>query len=171
MWKARPALLRQLAERGDFGGAIDEAIFGRVGDRDRRRLDLVHVVADAVARGRDRLGRDLGALAVEQDQLRAAGEEAGRARLVDLDMRVAVAEDRPVGRAQRGEREAVGSGAGRHPECANFGPEQVGEGAVEPLAPLVAVISRVEPVRRRNRFENLGVRGRGIVGEEAHAAR
>ena len=53
--EAEPALLGQLAERRDFGSAIDQAIFGRVGDRERGGLDLVDVVADAIAGRRDRL--------------------------------------------------------------------------------------------------------------------
>ena len=73
-----------------------------------------------------------------------------------------------IGRAQRREREAIGGGAGRHPEGADLGPEQVGEGAVEPPAPLVAVIGRVEPVGGGDRLDHLGVRRRRIVGEEAH---
>ena len=68
MWKREPALLCQLAERGDFGSAIDQAIFGRVGDRDRRRLNLVHIVADAVASLVDRSGVNFAPVAVEQDR-------------------------------------------------------------------------------------------------------
>ena len=41
-----PALLRQLAKRRDLRGAVNQAIFGGVGDRDRRGLDLVDVGAD-----------------------------------------------------------------------------------------------------------------------------
>ena len=163
-----PAPRRQLADRRDFGGSIHEAIFGGVGDRDRGGLDLVHVVADAIAGRVDRVGRQLGALPVQQDQLGAAGEEAGRARLVDLDVRVLVAEDRPVRRAQGGERQAVGGGTGRHPEGADLGSEQIGEGAVEAAAPLVAIICRVDPVRPDNSLEHLGVGGCRVIGEEAH---
>ena len=54
MWKPRPRCFASLAERRDLGGAIDEAIFGRIGDRQRGRLDLVDVLADAVARRRRR---------------------------------------------------------------------------------------------------------------------
>ena len=70
--------------------------------------------------GGDGLGRDLGPGTVEQHQLRAAGEESGRARFVDLDMRVPVADDAAIRRAQRGEREAVGGGARRDPEGADL---------------------------------------------------
>ena len=54
-------------------------------------------------------------------------KKPGRPGLVDLDMRVLVAEDRPVRRAQRREREAIGGGAGGHPECADLRLEQLGE--------------------------------------------
>ena len=53
-----------------------------------RRLDLVDVLADRVAGGGDGFGVTLAPCAVEQDQLGAAGEEARRAGLVDLDMRI-----------------------------------------------------------------------------------
>ena len=47
--EAEAALSRDLAQRSDFGRAIDEPVFGRIGDRERRGLNLVHVVADAIA--------------------------------------------------------------------------------------------------------------------------
>ena len=66
MWKARPRCFGELAERGDLSRAIDETIFRRVGNRQRRRLDLMDVLADAVARGGDGFGQKLGAGTVEQ---------------------------------------------------------------------------------------------------------
>ena len=47
-------LLRQLAERRDLRGPVNEPIFGRVGNRDGGGLDLVDVLADAVAARRRR---------------------------------------------------------------------------------------------------------------------
>src|SRR5690348_2660279 len=83
-------------------------------------------------------------------------------------MRVAVAEDGAVRRTKRRECEAVGGGAGGHPEGADVGFEQIRECAVEALAPLVSVIGGVHPVGGGDRFQHFGVGRRGIVGEEAH---
>jgi len=119
--QAEPARLGQFAEGADFGGTIDQAIFGRIGERDDGRLDLVDVVADGLAsRGGHRRGH-LRPGPVEQHQLGAAGKEAGRAGFVDFDMRIAVAQDCPIRRTKRGEAEAIGRGAGRDPEGADLG--------------------------------------------------
>jgi hypothetical protein len=164
------AALGDLADRGDLGGAVDETIFGGVGDRQRVRLDLVDVGADAVAGGFDCLREQFRALALEQGQLRAVGEESRRAGFINLDMRVAVAQDGAFGRAQRGERETVGGGAGGHPQRADRCFEQVGESAVEAPAPRVAIIGGVEPVRLGEGVEHRRMTGGGIVGKEAHDA-
>ena len=55
---------------------------------------------------------DPGVLAGEQGKLGAAGVEFGRAALVALDVRFGMAEDRAVRRAEEGEGERVGGGAG-----------------------------------------------------------
>ena len=116
-------------------------------------------------------GVDLRALPFEQDQFGAPGEEARSAGLIDLDMRVLMAEDRrdragtappargnwrrfrssPRTRAPRSRtdrrrrRRAAGSIRHRHRRC------------------------RAGSRLRSPRY--LGVRGRGIVGEEAHGRR
>ena len=54
---------------------------------------------------------------------------------------------RAVRRAERGERERVGGRAGRDPERLDLALEQLGKGRIQPLAPGVAVIGGVEPVR------------------------
>ena len=61
------------------------------------------------------LDRQLGAGPVDQHQFGAVRVEAGRAGLVILDMRVAVADDGAIGRAEGGQADAIGGGAGRHP--------------------------------------------------------
>ena len=53
----------------------------------------MHVLPDAGHRGIDGIRRDLRPGPVDQHELRAVGEEAGRPRLVDFDMRVTVADD------------------------------------------------------------------------------
>src|SRR3546814_3714530 len=77
---------------------------------------LMDVVAHACECGGDRFGGQLGAGAVREPQLGAVGVEFGRAAFVILDMRVAVADDAAVRRAERGEREAVRRGAARRSE-------------------------------------------------------
>ena len=124
----------------------------------------MHIIADQPACFGHGLGCKLRAVALEQDQLGAAGEEAGRSCLVDLDMSMLVAQNAAIWRAQSGEREAIGRGSRRRPESANLGPEQVGEGAVEPRAPLVSVIGCVEPVGGRSLYVHAprGRAGRAI---------
>ena len=123
--QAEPARAGELADRGDFVGRIDQAIFGRVGDRDRVRLDLVDVVGGSRRSPRGSLsGVSFAPSPSAEHQLGAMRVEFGRAAFVVLDMRVAVADDAAVRRAQRGEREAVGGGARRHPQRAHLGPEQ-----------------------------------------------
>ena len=168
--EGEPALPCDFPEGGDLGGAIDQAIFGRIGDRERRGLDLVNVLADEVECSGCRIDADLGSGAVEQNQLGAAGEKTRTAGFIDLDVRVLVAEDATVRRAQRREREAVGCGSARHPERADWPAEQVGEGSIEALAPLVTVIGGVEPVCGGDRLHHFRVHRSGIVGEETHVA-
>src|SRR6476661_10146118 len=106
--KAEAARLRQLAESGNLRGSIDEAIFRRIGDRDPAGLDLMDVSPNPVASARDAFGDDLRSAAIEQNQLSSAGEETGRSGLVDLDMRILVAQDAAVGWAKRRQCEAIG---------------------------------------------------------------
>src|SRR6185369_7222856 len=123
--ECEPALLREFAQGRDLGSTIGEPVLGRVRDRERRWLDLMHVVADeAASRGYD-IGADLRAGPVEQDQLCTAGVEAGPTRLIYFDMSVSVAENAAVWRAQCCQGQAIGSCAGRRPEGANLGPKDV----------------------------------------------
>ena len=96
--------------------------------------------------------------------------EFRRAAFVVLDMGVAVADDAAVGRAERGEREAFAAVPVATQSAVDLGLEQLGEGAVEPRAPGVAVIGGVEPVGGGDRRHHLGAGGGRIVGEEAHGA-
>ena len=166
--EAEPALLRQRADRSDFEGKVHAAVFGGVGDRDRVRLDAVDVVGDRVDDCADRVGGQFGPVAVSEEQLGAVGVEFGRAALIVLDVRVAVADDPAVRRAQCGEREAVGGGAGGDPEHRDLGLEQFGQPAVELLAPRVAGIGGVERVGGGDRGHDLRVDRGGVVGEKAH---
>ena len=132
------------------------------------RLDAVDVVGDRIENGPDRLGRQLRADAVGKEQLGAVGVEFRRAALVVLDVRVAVADDPAVRRAECCEREAVSRGTGGDPEDCDLGLEQRGQTAVELLAPRVAGIGGVERVGGGDRGHDLRVDPGGVVGEEAH---
>ena len=77
-----------LGDRGDLVRAIDGRRVGRLGEADRRRLDVMH--PPLCGRGRAAsisAGADLAA-AHQIHQLGAAGEELRRAAFVDADMRV-----------------------------------------------------------------------------------
>src|SRR4029453_3502386 len=99
----------------------------------------MHVLADSADGSFDRIGGDLRSGTLDQHQLGSAGEEAGRPRLIHLDVRVLVADDSAKGWAKGGKCEAIGGGAGAHPERSDIALEEVGEGEVQLLAPLVAV--------------------------------
>jgi hypothetical protein len=64
--QAEPAFAREMADRGDVIGGVDQPIFGGVGDRDGVRLDLVDVGARRIEQGADRIGGQLRALALGQ---------------------------------------------------------------------------------------------------------
>ena len=116
----------------------------------------------------DRFGRNLGSLSLEKGQLGAVSEEARRARFVHLDMRDLVAQDRAMRRTKRGEAEAIGRGSRRHPKGAHRRAEQIGKGPVEPLRPMVAIISGIDPIYRAQRLNHLRTYRGGVVGEKAH---
>ena len=85
-------LPRQFGDGRHLVHAVDQPIFGGVGDRDARRLHLVHIGTDRIEPRSDGLRRDLGAVAFQQHELGAAGIKAGGTAFVDLDMRFPVAE-------------------------------------------------------------------------------
>ena len=128
-WKARPRSCASAPSARRLVGGVDEAVFGGVGDREGVRLGLVDVVADRGERGGGGLRRQLGADAFGEHQLGAMGVEFGRAAFVVLDVGVAVADDRAVRRAQGGEGERIGRGAGGDPQGRDLGLEQIGEDA------------------------------------------
>ena len=92
---------------------VDRAEFGRL--RERQHAGALFVFAAAHGgehRGRPPAGVSLPAGAAHADQLGAAGEHLGRAALVDLDVRLVMADDRAVRRAARRQRQRIGGGAG-----------------------------------------------------------
>ena len=161
-----PACLGELTQRRSLVGRIGQPIFGRVGDRQCRRLDLVNVGPDPRARRRRRLDCQLGARPVDQHQLRAAIIHRRCPGFVGFDMRVAVAQDRPGRRTQHGKADAVGGSPGGHPQRLDLALENRCKGRVEPRAILVGVIGRLEPVRGADRCDHRRARRSGIVGKE-----
>ena len=98
--------------------------------RQRRGLGRLDLAArKARERLAQRLGRDLAADAGNADQLRAGGEELGRAAFVVDDVRLLVAERRLPRAGQRGERERVGGGAGGDEKSRDLALEQLGTAA------------------------------------------
>jgi hypothetical protein len=166
--EAEPARAGHFTQRRDLVRRVDQSVFGRIGDRQSRRLHLMHVVADRREQGLHRVRRQLGAFALRQQQLGAVGVEFGRAAFVILDMGVAMADDALMRLAQSGQRERIGGRAGRHPKRPHLAPEQVRERAVQPFAQCIAVISRIEPVRDAERGQHFGAASRRIVREKSH---
>ena len=162
------ALLGQRRDRGHLIGAIGAAIFARLGDRNRMRLNLMDIVADRIDRGADGLRRKLRALPRHQQQLGAVEVEAGRAAFVHLDMRFLVAHHRAVRLDHGRQREAVGGGAGRHPQCSAVAPEQIGEPRIELARQAIAIIGRIRSVGGMHRLPHERVDGGGVVGEKLH---
>jgi hypothetical protein len=168
--EGKAALPAQFTECRDFVRRVDQAVFGGVGDRQSPRLGLVDIVAHSGEQRRNGVGRQLGAFPFGEQQLGAMGVEFGCAAFVILDMGIAVADDAAIRRAQLGQGQRVGRRAGRHPQRRHFRFEQVGKGAVQPLAPAVAVIGRIEAVRLMEGGHDLGAGGGGIIGKETHFA-
>jgi hypothetical protein len=130
----------------------------------------MHVGADRLQPRRHDIGQQLGADARQRHQAGAMGVEARRAAFVDDDMRFLMADHPAIGRAQAGERDAVGRRAGGDPLCLHRRFEQVGKGAVQPRAPRVAVIAMVGMVRAGDGGHHLGADRGGVVRKEVHGA-
>ena len=103
--------MRRGRDRCYFLGSIGSAAFGRLGDRHRRRLRMMH---DAVDRLRERIGEflriDLAGGAVDRLEL-GTGIELGRVGLVDSDVGGRMAVDRAPRRCAAREREHVRRGS------------------------------------------------------------
>ena len=169
--QAEPARLADFGQAGDLVGTVDQSIFAGVGDRDGSRLDLMDIVADRRAMRFHGFRRQPGPWPVEQHQLGTAGEETGRARLVLLDMRLAVADHALMRRTHGCKRQTIGGGTGRYPERLDIGFEEVGKGRIQPRAQRVAVIGGVRRIRGCKRVEKPWMYRGGIVREKSHRQR
>ena len=96
-------------------GRIDAAIFSGIGDADRTRGHLMHIRANRRQPLRHHVRHQLRSFARQRHQARAMGEEARRTTFVDDDMRLFMADDASIRRAQAGQGNAVRRRACRHP--------------------------------------------------------
>ena len=166
--QAKAAVMAQCTKCRDFGRAVDHAIFGCVGNRQCRRLHLMHIVANAIQTRLDRGRRYLGAVTFDQHQLRTSGVETRRAAFINLNMGFTVANDALMRLNQRGKREAVGTCPRCHPKHRDIAAEHSGECGIEPRAPLVPIICGVDMVGIGHGLHDSGVHRGGIVREETH---
>ena len=150
---------------------IDRSGLGRLGDGDRAGLNGVDVIfrrgGDSVG---ERGGRQLAALATDQRQLAAANEELRSAAFVDLDMRLPVAIDAAPDRAEAGEREGIGGGAGGDEMDAGVGRlKRLTDGVSGAGRLRVVPIGHAIAIRRGgDRRQHFRRRARRIVGGEPH---
>ena len=172
MWKPSLRASRDLAERGDLGGAIGQPIFGRIGDRQRHRL----------APGGRRSGRARtpprpssgvtfapapGSRVSLAPCVKNPGAPASSCSICACSWhRIA-----PVGGHRAASPRQLAAVPVVTHKRAHLALEQLGKRAVEPLRPGVAVIGGVEPVGVGQRGHHGGAGGGGIVGEEAHRPR
>ena len=164
----QPVAFRAGSNRGHLRGLVNPAVFACLGDRDRLRLDLMHILADAGDGSVDCRGGDSGAITIDQDQFGAVSIEPRRAAFVGFDMRLAVA-DHPAMRGHHaGQREAVGGGSGGDPHHRAGPPEQRAERRVQRQAQRVVVIRRLRRIGGAQRIPHGGVDAGGIVGQELH---
>jgi hypothetical protein len=136
----QPLRPRQGADRRNFLRLIDAASFGGLRDRDGMRPRLMHIAADRTGDGADAVRRQLGVLAIGQQQLGTMGEKARRAALVILDMSVAVADHSAIRLHHRRQSKAVGRRTAGHPDRADRATEQRRKGFVQRLGQAVIVI-------------------------------
>ena len=137
---AHVALVSNLGQRGDFRRRVDRAALGGLGERQHARLHAMHMRFEPGEPRGEIVRRDLGARAADQRQLRAAGEELRRAAFVALDMRLGVCQHGSPRGTEGGERQRIGSGAGRHREHAHLVPKNSPNTAIEPFRPAIRAI-------------------------------
>ena len=128
------------------------------------RLNLVHIVADRVDDGADRIGRQLGAIALRQQQLCAVKIEAWRAPFVRFDMGFFVADDSPMRLNHGCQGKTVGCRPRSYPQNRTWLAEQVGKSLVESIAQTIPVIRRIGCVRCLQGIPDGRVNRGGIIG-------
>ena len=145
--KARPvhvhghaALLGHRGDRRHLGGAVGRAELGDLRDAGDHRPPVMDVALGiALDRPGQCVGRVLAVAALDADDLGAA-EELRCAGLVDIDVRVAVAEDDAAGARIVGDAEGVGRRPGADQEDRHLALEQLGEALCQAAGEVVIAI-------------------------------
>jgi hypothetical protein len=155
--------------------AVSRAVssrLGRLGDRERAGLDVLDAMRGGGADFLAQLGGvDPGVVAAEQGQFRATGVELRRGAFVGLDMAAVVGVDGAPGRAQAGQRQGIGGGAGGD----QIGPrpgrlEDLADTLLDPFGQRVGAIGhRRTGAGAGHGGEDFGVDPGGVVGSEEHA--
>ena len=166
--QAKAAVAGKRGNRRDFVRAIGAPILAGLGDRNRVRLHLVHIVADRVDHRANRVRRQLGTLSIGQHQLGPVKKEARRAALVHFDMRLTMADHAAVRGHHRTQRKAIGRSARCDPQHRNFASEKLRKPIVELLRMRIAVIRRIGTIGGTHRLPHLRMHAGGIVGEKSH---
>ena len=130
------------------------------------RLNLVDIIADRINHPADRIGGQLRAIPVGEQQLGTMQIETGRTAFIHFDMRLAVADHPAMRRHHAGQRQAIGSRSGGNPQHRTIAAEQIAKSIVEPGRQRIAIIGRVRLIRRAHGVPQKGMDRRCIVGQE-----
>ena len=127
-------------------------------------------MSERLGDGADRVGRQLAVGRGCDEQLRAVGEEFGRAALVGLDMGGGRADHAVIGLAERRQRQRIGRGAVEGEEHLAIGGEQGAEGVRGALGPVIVAISgSMAAIGLFHRFPGFGADpGIIVAGELLH---
>jgi hypothetical protein len=170
--QGQPVPAARGAERRDRVRVIDSAPLGGLRNADGLGLDMVDPAIDGAGdRGLDLRRRDAAIGRGQRQQLGAAHEKLRRAALVRGDMRLLVAQHRPIRVDQCRQRQRIGGGAGADridrqvslKECGGARGQARGEriGAVGGDDAVVGCCHRLHDLRAH---------GRGVVAGEIHGA-
>ena len=156
----------EVGEGADFGGGVERAVLGGLGEGERAGFREVDAVAAGEGGGDGGRG-ELAGGAGEREEFTAAGEELGRAAFVGVDVGDLVAEDTLVALAECGESEGVGGGAVEDKERLAVGLEDLAEeGLGAGGGGVVAVGGDEVGVGGGENGEGLGAEAGGVVAGE-----
>ena len=156
-------------QRPDRAGRVDGAVLGGVGERERRgRLAVAGL--RPLQRGLEGGGVDAAGRAGQRDQPQAVAEEARRARLVGLDVGVAVGQHRRERPAQGGAGQGVGRRARGDESHVRVRVQETPHGVGRLGRHVVGAVAGGEArVGGHQRLHRLGRGAGGVVGGEVVA--